>query len=310
MSQTINTIPANAGMNYKIDETLARFAKSMNSFRDYVPDSATREYEHDVIEARGIARQKLSEYPDKAERINYLLDLYERKLAEWINENNRIECMCPSVMISGPSKFPVRKKERQNARRKSHMEELNKVENILEKLENINDCEPISGDDENAIDKLKIKLESLKVNHEKMKLLNTRFRKFKNIDEAAVGIMPPDEIESLKSNWPFHSSVPYPQYKLTNNLAEIRRIEGRIKSIERLRQAEYKDIEFQGGKVEYDKKDNRIKVYFDSKPERDIIKELKSTGFHWSPRQAVWMRQITANALFATKNLRFIQNGN
>jgi len=309
---SIKTIPAGAGMNYTINENAAHLAKSMNSFRSYKPNSATQEYADDVIEAREIARQKLIEYPDKADRINYLLNLYERKLALWVNTSNQIECMCPSVMISGPSNFPVRKKERQNARRKSHMEQWDNVESILQKLKKINDNEPISGDDENAIDKLKTKLEALKAYHEKMKLLNTRFRKFKNIDEAATGILPPDEIEKLKTRMAIHKyiPIPYPQYSLTNNLAEIKRIENRIKSLGNLKQAEYKNIEFEGGRIEFDKVDNRIKIYFDSKPERNIIQELKNNGFHWSPRQAVWMRQITYNALFATKNLTFIKSGN
>ena len=68
---------------YPIDEDLARRAKEMNSFFDYVPGSATAEYRRCVDEAARIAEaQKQRVDPIHHEKIDRLLDAYARKLAD------------------------------------------------------------------------------------------------------------------------------------------------------------------------------------------------------------------------------------
>ena len=52
--------------------------------------------------------------PIHHERIDRLLDVYARKLAENINKQNAIAARVPSILVAGGSNFPVRKKEKQN----------------------------------------------------------------------------------------------------------------------------------------------------------------------------------------------------
>ena len=92
----IDTAPSEAGTDlahagytgipvtyYPINETAARRAKEMNSFFDYQPGSATKEYRHCVDEAEKIAEQQ-KERADHIyhEKIDRLVDHYARKLAE------------------------------------------------------------------------------------------------------------------------------------------------------------------------------------------------------------------------------------
>ena len=100
-----------AAINYYIiNEEQARRAKEMNSFYDYKEGSATAEYRRSVDAAARIAEeQKRKVDPIHHERIDRLLDVYARKLAENINKQNAIAARVPSILVAGGSNFPVRK---------------------------------------------------------------------------------------------------------------------------------------------------------------------------------------------------------
>lgn len=48
---------------------------------------------------------------------------------------------------------------------------------------------------------------------------------------------------------------------------------------------------------------NRLQLVFEAKPDEEQRTLLKKKGFRWSPKNKVWQRQLTNNALFATKLL-------
>ena len=76
---------------YPINEDLARRAKEMNSFSDYVPGSAIQSYRAEVDEAAALAeRQKQRVDPIHHDKIDSLLDAFARKLADNINRRNEI----------------------------------------------------------------------------------------------------------------------------------------------------------------------------------------------------------------------------
>jgi hypothetical protein len=58
-----------------------------------------------------------------------------------------------------------------------------------------------------------------------------------------------------------------------------------------------------GIRVLQDSDDNRLKLFFDDKPDQQMIATLKSRGFKWSPRNKAWQRQLTYNAIAAMKSL-------
>ena len=124
-------------MYYEINEEIARRAHEMMSFRDYVPGSKTAEYRGYVDRAYALADEAAKDRPDEADRIYSLADRYAKRLADNLNDESRIGCMCPSIMISGGSNFPVRKKERQNAAADRNRQEWNEIQKLLEKIESI-----------------------------------------------------------------------------------------------------------------------------------------------------------------------------
>lgn len=94
---------------YEINETAARQARECWSFRDYQHGSKTAEYKAKVDKCYSLV-DKLPD--DLKEKGATMADRYAKRLADWYNKQFRIEMMCPSVMISGGSNFPVRKKSR------------------------------------------------------------------------------------------------------------------------------------------------------------------------------------------------------
>ena len=157
---------------YPINEDLARRAREMNSFSDYVPGSATAEYRRCVDEAARIAEaQKQRVDPIHHEKIDRLLDTYARKLAENINQSNSIAARVPSILISGRANFPVRKKEKQNRAADANMEEWRQIQGLLDKIRGTG-MGGISADEPGAVDKLKAKLERLEAFQDKMKAVN------------------------------------------------------------------------------------------------------------------------------------------
>ena len=60
---------------------------------------------------------------------------------------------------------------------------------------------------------------------------------------------------------------------------------------------------FDGGVVEIDYDDNRVRIRHDEKPSEDVRSQLKSRGFRWSPKNKAWQRQLTNNAKRATSQI-------
>ena len=88
-----------------------------------------------VDKAAAIAEQQKSRVdPMYHEKIDHLLDTYARKLAENMNQGFAIDARVPSVLIAGPSNFPVGKKEKQNRARDSNMEEWRHIQGLLDKI--------------------------------------------------------------------------------------------------------------------------------------------------------------------------------
>ncbi len=263
---------------YPINEGAARRAKEMNSFSDYKEGSATAEYQAMVDKAAAIAeKQKSRVDPMYHEKIDHLLDTYTRKLAENMNQGFAIDARVPSVMIAGPANFPVGKKEKQNRARDSNMEEWRYIQGLLDKIRSTG-MGGISADDPAAIEKLQKKLDGLERSQLIMKEVNAYYRKHGKLDGCALLV--PDQIEKLKasmaSSWR-SDPRPFESYQITNNNAEIRRVKARIEQLSKQAQREFSGWEFDGGRVEMNREDNRLQVFFDGKPDADTRAELKST---------------------------------
>lgn len=293
---------------YTINEEAARRANDMNSFRGYKAGSATAEYRRMVDAATELAeRQKQRVDPMYHEKIDQLLEIYCRKLAENMNASYSIEARCPSILISGGGNFPVRKKEKQNAARDRNLEEWNYIQGLLDKIRSVG-TGGISSDDPQAVEKLEAKLATLEKHQEMMKAANAAIRMkdpAKGDAKLAELGYTPEDIAKLRAP-DFCGRIGYPAYELQNNNANIRRIRGRIAELKKRTENTPEGWEFDGGRVVVNTAENRLQIIFDGKPDADIRTELKGEGFRWAPSQGAWQRQLTDNAMRAARRLKCI----
>ena len=151
----------------------------------------------------------------------------------------------------------------------------------------------ISADDPQAVQKLEAKLEKLQAAQDTMKAINAYYRKHKTLDGCPN--LSAESIEKMKaemsSQWHIDDR-PYPSWALSNNNAEIRRVKRRIAELTKKQETAYAGWEFDGGKVEANREDNRLQIFFEEKPDEKTRETLKENGFRWSPKAGAWQRQL------------------
>lgn len=265
---------------YEINETAARQARECWSFRDYQHGSKTAEYKAKVDECYSLV-DKLPD--DLKEKGTTMADRYARRLAEWYNKQFRIEMMCPSVMISGGSNFPVRKKEKQNAARDKHYQLYNEIQKIPNKIKTlVNGTNIIKSGDADAIEQLRNKLAKAEALQTEMKATNAYYRKHKTMkgykdytDERATELD-----KAIKESM---YGVPFPPYALTNNNAKIKNTRKRIAELERLKETATEQTNETYNTDLFEVIENadimRLQLRFDGKPDADTRTVLKQNGF-------------------------------
>ena len=291
---------------YTINESAAKTAHNMMSFSDYEEGSKTAGYKAMVDKAYELGEKVIQARPTEEERVKNLCERYSRRLAQNINKDIQIGMMCPSVMISGAGNFPVKKKEKQVAAWDKNHEDYKQVEEILHKIESIYyGKDVIKSDDENAIEKLQEKVDGLREQQEQMKAANTALR----MSDAEKGYTllrdmgyTDQQIAELRKS-DYCGRIGYPAYLLSNNNANIRRLEERIKSLQATKSKGTQESENQFFKVVENTENMRLQLFFEGKPEPEVREVLKSNGFKWAPSQGAWQRQLTTNAKYALKSV-------
>ncbi len=293
---------------YYINEALAETAHYANSMRDYEKGSTTARYRSYVDAAAEVAEERKKKYPEEAERIDYLLDKYARKLADWYNRNSSVEAMCPSVLISGAGNFPVKKKEKQNSRREALMQEWEDIARIARRIETVGSDAIMSGDAQ-ALEKLRHRLEQREDAQETMRETNAYWRKHKTLDGCPY--LTPEQAqaitEAMAKPYRFDPS-PFPTYQLSTNNAEIRRLKDRIAQLEKVKatgtqEHSEEDIGVEGLKIVENAEAMRIQLIFDGKPEEEVRTLLKHWGFKWSPSFGAWQRVLNDNGKYAARKV-------
>lgn len=286
---------------YTIDEKTARTAHNMMSFDDYHEGCKTWSYRLEVDKASFLASYLKGKIdPMYHEKIDGLLASFSRRLAENMNAESRIGCMCPSVMISGGSNFPVQKKRKQVAALEKNNAEYREIMGLLEKMRSVG-TGGISSDDPNALEKLKEKVGRLKKRQELMKAANAAIR-LKDTEEGDRRLCElgytQEEIKQLREP-DYCGRVGYPSYALNNNNANIKRLEARIAELEKRQTEEApQGWTFDGGEVVINTDLNRVQIFFTEKPDEEMRSKLRHRAFKWAPSQGAWQRQYTRNALY------------
>ncbi len=223
-------------------------------------------------------------------------------LSSWVGAKGN----CISTMITGPANFPVRRAEKAN-RSEENKYQLFSYWRGKAKKAILKSLQP-EKTYETEIDRYKKDLAGRIQMQELCKTCNAIIRKAKGADcTAELEAAGLSHNNAIKIQLPdYCGRIGFASYVTTNNLANIHRIEGRIKELEAKEQKATKEnevIKIQGGQIVVDYSIDRIQIQHDSKPDRAVIDSLKHAGFHWSPSNGCWMRQITGNAIYSVRNL-------
>ena len=86
---------------------------------------------------------------------------------------------------------------------------------------------------------------------------------------------------------------------LNNKNAEIRRIKERIAILEKNQAKGTDEILIEGGKIVYNGEAQRLQIFFDGIPSKEVREALKAHAFKWAPTAKAWQRTLTENAKYA-----------
>ena len=155
----------------------------------------------------------------------------------------------------------------------------------------------ISSDDPDAIEKLRAELADMEASQERMKAANKAIRTNKTPETraaalVALGFSEKQAAQLLEKD--FAGRIGFPNYALTNNNGNMRRVRGRIAELEKRRQRADVERVGQGFTYREDTEENRVMFVFDGKPDDATRELLKSHGFRWSPKRdgKPWVRQL------------------
>lgn len=291
---------------YPIDEEAAKRAKEANSYGKYLEGAAIRSYQDLVDHAVRLAdEQKKNVDPCFHRKIDYLVDLYARKLAENLNEGYRIAARAPSLLIAGGEGIQEGKKQKQMEASQRNNQEWQEIQGILDKIRSTG-MGGISADRTNALELLEEKLHAREARQEKMRTANAYYRKHETL-EGCEALSPAE----IRSRMQFMADMmhpkPYPSYSMANNSAEIRRLKKRIEELKKNREVGFYGWEFDKGRAVANKEYNRLQLFFDEKPSLEQRGLLRRAGFHWAGSAGAWQRQLNWNAIRAADRLDFVK---
>jgi hypothetical protein len=142
-----------------------------------------------------------------------------------------------------------------------------------------------------------------------MKAINKLCRSKKLTDEEIA--------EQLEDEYGCNASVVHrllnPQYsyekrgfqtwRLSNNNANIRRIQKRLAELEKAETEETSEQVIGQVKLIDSVEHNRLQIFFPDKPSAEVRTQLKRQGFRWSRQQGCWQRHRSNTAVYQAERI-------
>lgn len=232
---------------------------------------------------------------------------FQDRFAKYYNELLARKGNCASTFITGGSGFNVRRAEKANDAEHAKYEEMIEFQDraqaaILRELRKMA-IEEAGGE----LEVLKKKLADAEKNQEYMKLANAILRKKTTKEEKIKEIMEKTGLSEATVSQVFkancYGDIGFERFELTNNNANIRRMQERVKELEKKEATPSEDIPFEGGTIADNADLDRVQINFNTKPNEAMIAKLKGEGWRWSPSNSAWQRKRTDMALRSARRL-------
>lgn len=144
----------------------------------------------------------------------------------------------------------------------------------------------IFSDDPAACDKIAEKIAKLEKRQELMRTANKLFRKSDREGLAELGFS--EAVIQSRLTPDFCGRIGFPNYELTNNGANIRRLKLRLGNVEKAQSESVEEKEIGAVRLVDNPHENRFQIFFPDKPSDECRTELKRSGFRWSPQNGCW----------------------
>jgi hypothetical protein len=174
----------------------------------------------------------------------------------------------------------------------------------------------ISSDDPSAAEQIRVKVARLEKTQARDKAINAAIRKAGTDDSKAIAAIvaillpeseqPSERLRELASGFlrpDFAGRVGVPAYVLQNRNAEIRRLRERLEGLEARAADKTSEREIGSVRIEDNVEENRIRLFFPTKPGADLISRLKSAGWRWSPTVGAWQRMRGNAATYSAEQI-------
>lgn len=221
---------------------------------------------------------------------------YAGRYRAWLNSHSR----CISWVITGPSNFPTRRAQKWNQAADKRMSELVGYREKLRRIilrELRPDLRPIMAGDADAIERLAVKLASMERSQVIMKQANAALRKHAKTGAAAqilalveLGFSPQRAAVLLEPDC--SRRIGFADYELSNNNANMRRVRERLQQLELAHAQPVHEAQGEGVRLEEAPPANRVRLFFDGKPDAETRERLKDGGFRWTPSLRAWQAYI------------------
>lgn len=281
------------------DDIPLSLARSAHEGTSFVPDRRAeqeREGHRQTLEHDYAELQRLATTPEKQQVLDeefprYREGLRRHKMA-LLHASSRIM----STMIAGPANFPVQRMEKANRsadnRRTEYLEFRERaLTAIRRKL--CPELRPIMSGDSDAVERLQAEITEAEQMQERMKRVNAVIRKHlkAGFDVKLAALVAVGESEALARELltpDCMGCIGFPDYRLKNNGANIRRMKQRLVGIQRNQATPDTSKEGNGIRLEDCPAENRVRLFFPGKPDSDVRDRLKTSGFRWAPSNGCW----------------------
>jgi len=185
-------------------------------------------------------------------------------------------------------------------------QKYDKLYNILEKIaknkpvDQYEEGEVIKSTDTHAIKKLQDKIKAIEAEKDFIKRSEKAVKEYQRTNDFTV--FSKYDIPDDKAN-EYIDQIKRFGYALiaglNNRTAEIRRIKERIATLEKNQTKGTDEILIEGGKIVHNGEAQRLQIFFDGIPSKEVREALKARAFKWAPTAKAWQRTLTENAKYA-----------
>ena len=195
--------------------------------------------------------------------------------------------------------------QREYEKLKTHNQEVEKLKNKLAKIakntpaDQYETGEVVKSVDVNAIAKLQDKIKQLEEKKEYIYRQQKAEKEYKKSKDSSVFEKYDIKKEDVEEMLDEINRYGYALYSSPANInAEIRRIRERITSLEKNQSKGEEEILIEGGKIVKNGATQRLQIFFDGIPDKDVREKLKKHAFKWAPSVKAWQRTLTPNAIW------------